>query len=76
MGRSMADLAKNWPVAVNAAAGLVLAGIIGWQFIGGGEGEAPAEPAVAEAPAEAGGQEAPPIFSAGIWSSGEKRCSS
>ena len=49
MGRSMADLAKNWPVAVNAAAGLVLAGIIGWQFIGGGE--APAEPAVAEAPA-------------------------
>ena len=53
----MADLAKNWPVAVNAAAGLVLAGIIGWQFIGGGE--APAEPAVAEAPAEAGVQEAP-----------------
>lgn len=48
----MADLAKNWPVAVNAAAGLVLAGFIGWQFIGGGESAAPAPaPSVAEAPA-------------------------
>ena len=53
----MADLAKKWPVAVNAAAGLVLAGLIGWQFIGGGaEDAAP----VAEAPAaEAGTGELP-----------------
>ncbi len=57
----MADLAKNWPVAVNAAAGLVLAGFIGWQFIGGGDGGAPSEPVMAEAPAEAAPQEAPRI---------------
>lgn len=50
----MADLAKMWPAAVNAAAGLVLAGVIGWQFVGGGDtGERAAEaPAMAEAPAE------------------------
>lgn len=28
---------KMWPVAVNVAAGLVLAGVIGWQFFKGGE---------------------------------------
>jgi quinohemoprotein ethanol dehydrogenase len=44
----MAEFAKKWPVAVNAAAGLVLAGLIGWQFIGGGAEEAAP---VAEAPA-------------------------
>ncbi|PKP77478.1 MAG: PQQ-dependent dehydrogenase, methanol/ethanol family, partial [Alphaproteobacteria bacterium HGW-Alphaproteobacteria-3] len=36
----MSDFAKKWPVAVNAAAGLVLAGFIGWQLIGGGAEEA------------------------------------
>ncbi|MDO8837615.1 MAG: PQQ-dependent dehydrogenase, methanol/ethanol family [Parvibaculum sp.] len=44
----MADLAKNWPVAVNAAAGVVLAGFIGWQLISSGVEET-ASP-VAEAP--------------------------
>ena len=48
----MADLAKKWPVAVNAAAGLVLAGFIGWQLIGGGAEEAAP---VAEAPAAEAG---------------------
>ena len=51
----MADLAKNWPVAVNAAAGAVLAGFIGWQFISGGAdsaGEPVVEAPVIEAPAE------------------------
>lgn len=49
------DLAKIWPAAVNAAAGLVLAGVIGWQFIGGAPGEgAPEEGAmVADAPVAA-----------------------
>ena len=44
----MADLAKSWPVAVNAAAGVVLAGFIGWQFISSGSEES--APPVAEAP--------------------------
>src|SRR5690606_13583031 len=46
----MADQAKKWPVVVNAAAGLVLAGFIGWQFIGADEAapEAPARVAEAE----------------------------
>ncbi|MEP2828459.1 PQQ-dependent dehydrogenase, methanol/ethanol family [Parvibaculum sp.] len=43
----MAEMARKWPVAVNAAAGLVLAGFIGWQFIGGGMEEASSS---AEAP--------------------------
>jgi len=48
----MADLAKKWPVAVNAAAGVVLAGFIGWQFVAGGTRDTEA-PAVVEAPVEA-----------------------
>lgn len=48
----MADLAKKWPVAVNAAAGVVLAGFIGWQFVAGGPRDTEA-PAVVEAPVEA-----------------------
>ncbi|PKQ07941.1 MAG: PQQ-dependent dehydrogenase, methanol/ethanol family [Alphaproteobacteria bacterium HGW-Alphaproteobacteria-11] len=51
----MADLAKNWPVAVNAAAGVVLAGFIGWQFISGGAdsaGTPVVEAPVIETPAE------------------------
>ena len=51
----MADLAKNWPVAVNAAAGVVLAGFIGWQFISGGTedaGRQAVEAPIVEAPVE------------------------
>ncbi|MDP2124945.1 MAG: PQQ-dependent dehydrogenase, methanol/ethanol family [Parvibaculum sp.] len=55
----MADLAKNWPVAVNAAAGVVLAGFIGWQLISSGVEEAAAP--VAEAPVvEEAADAAPP----------------
>jgi len=50
----MADLAKMWPAAVNAAAGLVLAGVIGWQFVGWRYRERAVEaPPVAGAPIEA-----------------------
>ncbi len=54
-GEVMADLAKNWPVAVNAAAGVVLAGFIGWQFISGGTedaGRQAVEAPIVEAPVE------------------------
>lgn len=44
----MANLAKSWPVAVNVAAGVVLAGIIGWQFVSSGSEES--APPVAEEP--------------------------
>lgn len=63
----MSETKSMWPVAVNAAAGLFLAGVIVWQFAGvpgGGEGEAPM-PQMTSAPEEemgapedAGGQEA------------------
>src|SRR5690606_4678863 len=45
----MADQAKKWPAVVNAAAGLVLAGFIGWQFIGGNEAAPEVPASVAEA---------------------------
>ncbi|GAK43667.1 pyrrolo-quinoline quinone [Tepidicaulis marinus] len=50
----MSETKSMWPVAVNAAAGLFLAGVIVWQFAGapgGGEGEAPM-PQMTAAPEE------------------------
>ena len=44
-------MAKKWPVAVNAVAGLALAGFIGWQFIGSGSGSMEETAPLAEAPA-------------------------
>ncbi|MEQ8267187.1 MAG: PQQ-binding-like beta-propeller repeat protein, partial [Parvibaculum sp.] len=58
----MADMAKKWPVAVNAAAGLVLAGFIGWQFIGGdggGDAAPQAAPETAAMEEAAPGESAP-----------------
>lgn len=63
----MSETKSMWPVAVNAAAGLFLAGVIVWQFAGvpgGGEGEAPMPQMTAApeeemaAPEDAGGQQA------------------
>ncbi|WP_420560239.1 PQQ-dependent dehydrogenase, methanol/ethanol family [Tepidicaulis sp.] len=63
----MSETKSMWPVAVNAAAGLFLAGVIVWQFAGvpgGGEGEAPmpqmtsAPEEEMAAPEDAGGQQA------------------
>jgi quinohemoprotein ethanol dehydrogenase len=63
----MSETKSMWPVAVNAAAGLFLAGVIVWQFAGvpgGGDGEAPMPQMTAapeeemDAPEDTGGQQA------------------